>query len=140
MAFCWRADGGPTLNAGLVAFVGLQGIRTSIAKKPYIFVILEGVQTPCPPPPHLDPHIYRFPQIVAAKFVFPTTAKLKNEDIIHFENVNEVFPKMGLDARKPVSGDLRTTRHRPACASTQSDQHICYLLIEKYATSVISLF
>ena len=32
MTLRWRADDGPTLNAGLV----LQGIRTSIAKKPYI--------------------------------------------------------------------------------------------------------
>ena len=31
----WRADDGPTLNAGLV----LHGIRTSIAKKPYIFFL-----------------------------------------------------------------------------------------------------
>ena len=47
MAFCWRADGGPTLNASLV----FQGIQTSIAKKPYIFVIFQGggVRTPCPP-------------------------------------------------------------------------------------------
>ena len=30
-----RADDGPTLNAGMVA-CDVQGIRTSIAKKPYI--------------------------------------------------------------------------------------------------------
>ena len=54
VAFRWRAYDGPTLNAGLV----LQGIRTSIAKKPYIFVIFQCVgrgPDPCPPPPHLDP-------------------------------------------------------------------------------------
>ena len=37
----------------------LQGIQTSIAKKPYIFVIFQegggGVRTPVPPP--LDPHM-----------------------------------------------------------------------------------
>ena len=26
-----------------------KGIQTSIAKKPYIFVIFQGVRTPCPP-------------------------------------------------------------------------------------------
>ena len=31
-----------------------QGIRTSIAKKPHIFVIFQGVRTPVPP---LDPHM-----------------------------------------------------------------------------------
>ena len=38
MAFRWRADDGSTLNAGLI----LQGIRISIAKKSYIFVIFQG--------------------------------------------------------------------------------------------------
>ena len=43
MAFLWRADDGPTLNAGwLGSFVIFQGIQTSIAKKPYIFVIFQG--------------------------------------------------------------------------------------------------
>ena len=37
MAFRWRADGGLT-----VIFVVLQGIRTNIAKEPYIFVIFQG--------------------------------------------------------------------------------------------------
>ena len=31
-----------------------QGIRVSIAKKPYGFVILAEVLTPCPPPHPLD--------------------------------------------------------------------------------------
>ena len=39
MAFPRRAHDGPTLNAGLVAWGFFQGIRTSIAKKPYIFII-----------------------------------------------------------------------------------------------------
>ena len=34
----------------LGSFVIFQGIRTSIAKKPYIFRFFWGVQTPCPPP------------------------------------------------------------------------------------------
>ena len=36
MAFYWCADDGLTLNASLVA-LWFQGIRTCIAKKPYIF-------------------------------------------------------------------------------------------------------
>ena len=45
MAFRWRADNGPPLNAGLVA------LRFLGAKKPYVFVILGGggVRTPCSP-------------------------------------------------------------------------------------------
>ena len=51
IAFRWQADGGQTLNAGLVAVL-FQGIRTSIAKEPCSFAIYpgEGVRTPCPPP------------------------------------------------------------------------------------------
>ena len=41
MAFPWRADGGPTSNASLV----FQGIRTSIAEKPYIFVIFGPIRS-----------------------------------------------------------------------------------------------
>ena len=41
-------NGDPTLNAGLVAVI-FQGIRTSIAKEPYIFVIFQGGLTPPPP-------------------------------------------------------------------------------------------
>ena len=39
------ADDGPTLNAVLIAVI-FQGIRTSIAKKPNIFVIFWGVRIP----------------------------------------------------------------------------------------------
>ena len=39
MAFCWRANNGPTLNAGLVAVI-FEGIRTIIAMKAYIVVML----------------------------------------------------------------------------------------------------
>ena len=48
MAFRWPADDGPTLNAGLVVCC-FQGFQTSIAKKPYIFVIFQGGPDPCPP-------------------------------------------------------------------------------------------
>ena len=48
------ADDGPTLNAGLAAAF-FQGIPTSIAKEPYIFVNFQGGPDPLSPP--LDPHI-----------------------------------------------------------------------------------
>ena len=38
----WRAEDGPTLSVGLF----FQGIRTSIAKKPIIFVIIHGGPDP----------------------------------------------------------------------------------------------
>ena len=44
---CW-----PNIEFWLVSFVVLQGIRTNIAKKPYIFVIFQrggGGPDPCPP-------------------------------------------------------------------------------------------
>ena len=57
MAFRCRADDGPPLDADLVAAI-FQGIRTNIARKPYIYVIFQGggggVRTPVPP---LDPHM-----------------------------------------------------------------------------------
>ena len=58
MAFRWCADYGPKLNACLVAFGIFQGIRTSIAKNPYIYVIFQGLGLDTlPPPPPLDPPI-----------------------------------------------------------------------------------
>ena len=40
----WRADDCPTLNAGICDFFcDFSGIRTSIATKPYIFVIFQGL-------------------------------------------------------------------------------------------------
>ena len=35
----------------------------------------------------------------------------------------------GLDARKPVFDGLEQQRRRPACASAQSEQRLCYSLI-----------
>ena len=50
MPFKWHfdADDGPTLNTGLKV-LWFQGIRTSIAKKPYIFVIFRVSLDPLPP-------------------------------------------------------------------------------------------
>ena len=57
MAFCWRANDGPTLNAGLVAAIFFQGIQTSIAKKPNNFEIFQGGWGPDPLSPPLDLHM-----------------------------------------------------------------------------------
>ena len=40
--------------AWYIVAVIFQGIRTCIARKPYIFVIFQGAD---PPPPPLDPHM-----------------------------------------------------------------------------------
>ena len=45
MVFRWHADDDLTLNSGLVA-LSFKGIRTSFAKKPYIFVIFQGGPDP----------------------------------------------------------------------------------------------
>ena len=42
MAFRWRADNSPTLNAGLVALGFFQGIRTCIGKKRCSIIIFQG--------------------------------------------------------------------------------------------------
>ena len=56
----WPADNGPKLNASLVAFVILQGIWTSIAKKPYNFFYFSGGwgRDPLSPPPLDSPMEY----------------------------------------------------------------------------------
>ena len=58
MAFRWRADDGLKIECLLGSFVIFQGIQTSIAKKPFISVIFQGVGglDHLSPPP-LDPHM-----------------------------------------------------------------------------------
>ena len=55
----------------------------------------------------------------------------------HFEKtvcilINFDTSLIGLNARKPVFGVCEKQRCRPACASVQSDQRLCYLCIGKY--------
>ena len=50
----------------------------------------------------------------------------------HFSFMSELY--LGRDARKSVFGGLQTTKRRPACASAQSDQRLCYSFFEKYHT------
>ena len=60
MAFRWRADDGPTLNAGLVALLFYRGFGQVLLKKPYIFVTFQRVSGP--PVPPLDPHMQHLGQ------------------------------------------------------------------------------
>ena len=48
----------PNTECWLVSFVVLQGIRTNIAKKPYVFVIFQGGGGSGPPVPPLDSHMF----------------------------------------------------------------------------------
>ena len=61
MAFRWARDDGPTLNAGL----GFQRIRTSLARKPYIFMNFQGGGGPDPLPPSGSVH-----ELLDAKFQY----------------------------------------------------------------------
>ena len=63
MAFRWQAKDGPTMNAGLVALCFFQAIRTSIAKKPFIFVIFQrqtGLHVPPQDSPILGHFVYEY--------------------------------------------------------------------------------
>ena len=51
MTFLWRADDGPTLNAGLVTFWFFRGSWPVLLKNPIFLWFFRGVWTPCPPPP-----------------------------------------------------------------------------------------
>ena len=68
-----KLKAGPTLNAILVFL----GIRTSIAEKPYIFVIFQRGSAPPVPPPLLDPHM----ALVCAN-------KRNNSNVSQFERTN----------------------------------------------------
>ena len=48
----------------------------------------------------------------------------------HLKNIKCLF--FGLDARKPVFGVCQKQRCRPACASAQTDQHLCFSLKVSY--------
>ena len=53
MAFRWRADDGPTLNAGLVALLFFSGSGPVLLRNPIFCCDFSvGVWTPCPTPPH----------------------------------------------------------------------------------------
>ena len=89
MAFHWRADDGPKLNAGLV----FQGIWTIIAKKPCIFLYFfrgGGLDALCPP---LDPRMQNMSCVyskVSMKWLFLST-KLLNKKIFKLLGSKNVY-------------------------------------------------
>ena len=87
MVFRWRADDGSTLNAGLVAF---QGFWTSIAKKPYIFVIFQRGGGPDP----LSP-LWICPWFLS-KFKLELEEKLLSEERIFCEELEKFSSKFDL--------------------------------------------
>ena len=46
--------------------------------------------------------------------------------------LGDLLSHLGLDARKPVFSVCKQQGRRPACASTQADQRLCFSLIGKY--------
>ena len=57
MVFRWWTDDGPKMKSWLGNFVIFQGIRDSIAQKPYSFVVIHGVGGQDPLSQPLDPHM-----------------------------------------------------------------------------------
>ena len=49
--FRWRANDGPTINAGLVALSFFRGSGSVLLRNPIFLWFFKGVRTPCPPPP-----------------------------------------------------------------------------------------
>ena len=56
MAFRWQADGGPTMNAGLVNMWFYRGSGPVLLRNPYILVIFRGGGGPDPCPPSGSAH------------------------------------------------------------------------------------
>ena len=67
----------------LGSFVIFQEIRTSIAKKPFSFVIFQGCPDPCPPPP-LDPRMV----LSKKKFLMQLTIG-KLSGLVLYNNVSD---------------------------------------------------
>ena len=57
MAFRWRADGGQTLNAGLVALWYYRGSGPVLVRNPIFLLFFRGGGGSGPPVPPLDPHM-----------------------------------------------------------------------------------
>ena len=78
MAFCWRANDGPTLNAGLVVLSFLRGSRPVLQRNTIFFKIFQGGGRPDPlsPPPSGSAH-------VQSKFLF-TFQQLNHPNVIKY--------------------------------------------------------
>ena len=65
MAFRWRADDGPTLNAGLVALLFYRGFGQVLLKTLHFCDFQRGSGPPVPP---LDPHMQHLGQLLYIPF------------------------------------------------------------------------
>ena len=78
---------------------------------------------------------------LSLKMVFVLTNSVDPVEMLWYEAGVKAKPEerfscdkahMGLNVRKPDFVVHKQQSHRSACASMQSDQHICYSLIGKY--------
>ena len=94
MAYLWRFTGGPMMAQHWMlawyvhSFVIFQGIRTSIAKKLYIFVIFHGVPDPLSPPldPHMECNICVISYFSEGKLYAATVADIHSKDPLIMES------------------------------------------------------
>ena len=93
-AFRWRADDGPTLNAGLVAAI-FQGTRTCIARKPYIFVIFHGGSGP-PGPPSGSAHDFFTCLALISLFIWSIFALCMAVDCLPLPAARDIFLPLGV--------------------------------------------
>ena len=69
---------------------------------------------------------------MATTMCFINTTAERTLDVFRQFTLMQYQQNMGLNARKPVFGVCEQHRCRPACASAQADQRLCYSLFEKY--------
>ena len=72
MAFRWRADDGPTLNAGLVALRFFRGSAPVLLRNPIFLLLFRGSEPPVPPPSG-SAHANRVPSCGVARVWGPNT-------------------------------------------------------------------
>ena len=68
-------------------------------------------------------------KILKGFFLFAVNTEIEKAPTRPFLSKGQLH--LGRDARKPVFGVCEQKMHRPACASTQTDQRLCYLLFWK---------
>ena len=114
MAFCWRADDGPTLNAGLVAVI-FRGSGPVLLENPIFLWFFRG-----------------------GGVGSGTPAPLWIRTCIRGICANEISTKIICASSWAATGENLTSgcweqhRRRPACASAQTDQRLCYSPFGKY--------
>ena len=71
MAFRWRADDGPTLNAGLVALWFFRGSGPVLLRNPIFLWFFRGRLLPPPPPPSGPAHVGSVIRCMIGNHVLP---------------------------------------------------------------------